>query len=157
MFVWTTAAILAELRRSLPQHVEHLEPVAARDGQGDFEEALRAGFEPLTPISIDFGVMERARQVCCVASRFEWSDVGGWLALEEHLERDGAGNAGRGRLFAREATGNLVFCDDSQEVVALVGVEDLVVVRSEGVTLVASRARTEEIKHLVKQLDPDLK
>ena len=157
MFVWSTGAILAQLRRHLPDHVGRLEQAVQRDGAADFDAALERAFDPLTPISIDFGVMEKADDVRCVASTFRWSDVGGWLALEEHLERDDAENARRGRTFAVEAERNLVFCEDAGEVVALVGVEDLVVVRSGGRTLVAHRDRLEQIKRLVKTLDPELR
>jgi len=101
--------------------------------------------------------MEKARHVRCVASRFDWSDVGGWLALQPFLERDEAGNSHRGRLFADGSKNNLVFCEDREEVVALVGVENVVLVRSGNRTLVVSRSKTEQIKQLVKDLDDDLK
>lgn len=158
MFVWTAGAILAELRAHLPDHLEHLEPAIAQDGGPGFDEALARAFEPLRPISVDFGVMEKAAEVRCVASAFDWSDVGGWLALEELLEHDGAGNRHRGRLFTRDAGGNLVFCEERDEAVALVGVKDLVVVRSGNRTLVVHRDHTEQVKQLVKgDLDEDLR
>jgi mannose-1-phosphate guanylyltransferase len=158
MFVWSTAAILGELRAQLPRHLELLEPAVERDGEADFDAALRRAFEPLSPISIDFGVMEKAAQVRCVASRFRWSDVGGWLALEQLLEHDAADNAHRGRLFGEGASENLVFCEDRDEAVALVGVQNLVVVRSGARTLVVHRDHVERVKQLVKKgLDPDLR
>ena len=157
MFIWTTSAILAELETNLPDHIKHLEPAVAKAGGPFFDEALTAAFEPLRKISIDVGVMERAAEVRCVGSIFDWSDVGGWLALEEHLEQDIQGNAHRGRLQTHEAKDNLVFCEDSNQVVALVGVDDLVVVRSGNVTLVTRRDQTEKIKKLVKKLPAALK
>ena len=157
MFVWSTAAIMAELERLLPAHLERLRPAVQRLGQADFEQALRRGFEPLDKISIDFGVMERARQVRCVEASFEWNDVGGWLALEQLMERDDQGNARQGRVATVDAANNLVHCEDPHEAVALVGVKDLIVVRAGGRTLVAHRDSTEAIKQLVQGLDPDLK
>lgn len=157
MFVWTTDAILRQLRRHLPDHVRHLEQVVIHDGAAGWTDALRRGFEPLTPISIDFGVMEKADKVRCLACRFHWNDVGGWLALEPYLKEDEEGNAHRGRLFCRSSTGNLVFCEQPDEAVALVGVDNLVVVRAGDRTLVVHRDRTEEIKDLVKQLDATLR
>ena len=158
MFVWSTATILEQLRAHLPAHLQHLEPAVRRDGEADFGEALRRAFEPLELTSIDFGVMEKAGHVRCVASTFNWSDVGGWLALEPLLERDAAGNVHRGRLFTEDARGNLVFSEDRDEAVALVGVRDLVVVRSGNRTLVVHRDCAEQVKKLVKAgLDPDLK
>lgn len=157
MFVWSTEAILAELAAHLPNHLEQLEPALEHDGTPAFDEALGGAFEALQPISIDFGVMEKARRVRCVASGFDWSDVGGWPALEGLLEQDATANSHRCRLFVQGAGHNLVFCEDRDEVVALVGVDDLVVVRAGNRTLVVRRDSTEQIKQLVKDLPTDLK
>ena len=82
-----------------------------------------------------------------------WNDVGGWLALEEFLEKDAAGNVHRGGLETLDAEGNLTFCEDQSESVALVGVRDLVVVRAGKRTLVVPKTRAEEIKTLVQRLN----
>jgi mannose-1-phosphate guanylyltransferase len=152
MFVWTTEAIETELRRHLPGHLEALEPAVARLGTADWPGALRQALEPLPRVSIDYGVMEKAAQVRMVKATFDWSDLGGWLALEPYLSRDGRGNSHNGRLAVLEADNNLVFSEDPEEVVALLGVEDLVVLRSGKATLVAPRHRLEEIKRLVEQM-----
>ncbi|MCC6747339.1 MAG: mannose-1-phosphate guanylyltransferase [Deltaproteobacteria bacterium] len=157
MFVWSTTAILAELARHVPDHLTHLRPVATADGTPGFADALRAGFEPLRSISIDFAVMEKAADVRCAVARFDWSDVGGWLALEEFLEKDASENAHRGAIHTEEAGRNLVFCEDPTEHVALVGVRDLVVVRTGDRTLIVHRDQTELVKTLVKKLDENLR
>ncbi len=157
MFIWSTEAILAELELNLSDHLTHLQPAVDQDGQEGFKDALEAAFQPIKKISIDFGVMEAAQQVRCVGSSFDWSDVGGWLALEEHMAQDPHGNTPRCELEILDASNNLVFCEDSNQVVALVGVEDLVVVRSGDVTLVTRRNCTEKIKDLVANLPKELK
>jgi mannose-1-phosphate guanylyltransferase len=157
MFVWQTRAILAELQAQLPAHLEALRTALDARGQPLDGDRLRAAFEPLRPLSIDFGVMERARDVRCVEARFDWSDVGGWLALEPLLARDAAGNARPEglRLRAHDATANLVFSEDPEELVALVGVRDLVVVRAGRRTLVVHRDHAEQIKQLVAGLSQE--
>ena len=157
IFVWTTAAILAELTQRLPDHLAALERAVAADGTADFASELRRSFEPLRAISIDYAVMEHARQVHCVEATFAWSDVGGWVALADFLERDAFENAARGQLHVLDAEGNLAFCEDSREHVALVGVRDLVVVRAGDRTLVTTRTRAEDIKQLVRGLADELK
>jgi len=159
MFAWTTEAILAELERQLPGHLRALEPAATAlvDGAASASETLAAAFAPLPAVSIDYGVMEKAADVRCVASTFEWSDVGGWLALAPFLEGDAAGNVRRGEVRAHQARGNIVFCEDPTEVVALVGVEDLIVVRTGRRTLVVPRSRAEEVRRLVAALEPELR
>jgi mannose-1-phosphate guanylyltransferase len=154
MFAWTTDAILEALLRDLPGHLDAMRPAVALEGASSWGEALERAFRSLSPISIDYAVMERAPDVRCVGCGFRWTDVGGWAALREFLPADGDGNAFRGRIVTSGAAGNLVFCEDPDEKVMLVGIQDVVVVRAGKRTLVVHRDRTEEIKGLV-QGDPD--
>jgi len=152
MFVWTTGAIVAALARHLPGHLEALAPAVAADGTAAWEASLAEAFSPLPRISVDYAVMERAGDVRCVRSEFQWSDVGGWVALGEHLPADRFGNRRHVRLHVLDAEDNLVFAQDPDETVALVGVRDLVVVRAGRRTLVVPRDRAEEVKVLVEGL-----
>jgi mannose-1-phosphate guanylyltransferase len=154
MFVWATRTILAEFAQHLPAHVDVLRPAVARIDQPDFHDVLAAAFDKLQRISIDFAIMEKARSVRCVTARFDWSDVGSFPALADHLPHDAYDNVHRGRVQTIDAARNLVFCDDDSELVALIGVSDLIVVRAGKRTLVVPRARAEEIKALVAQLPP---
>lgn len=153
MFVWRVGTILDELKRQLPAHIATLAPAVEREGTREWEVSLTEAFRSLEATSIDYGVMEGARRVNLVATRFEWNDVGGWLALERHLDIDGAGNAHRGALETLDAGGNLVFCEDESERVALIGVRGLVLIRAGKSTLVVPKERAEEIKSLVRRLD----
>jgi mannose-1-phosphate guanylyltransferase len=153
MFVWSTSGILEQFRRHLPEHLRQLEPAVAREGDPQWPRMLADAFAPLQKISIDFGIMEKAEEVRCVASHFDWDDVGGWLALERFLDHDASDNYHRGRVFVEDAQRNLVFCEDPQQVVALLGVEQLVVVHSPQGILIVNRHRTEDIKKLVQKLD----
>ena len=152
MFVWRTSSIWRELQTHLPRHAAAIAPLAEADGTDRWAQALHDAFQPLPKISIDFGVMEKAATVRMVRARFEWSDVGGWLALEQFHEADGDGNRSRGQLEPLDAQRNFVFCEDDRETVALVGVEDLVVVRAGDRTLVTHRDRAEEVKGIVERM-----
>ena len=96
--------------------------------------------------------MEPDLDVSCVRAPFEWSDVGGWVALGEHLPADREGNRVRGRLHPLDAGENLVFAADPDEEVALIGVRGLVVVRAGRRTLIVPADRAEEVKELVRRL-----
>ncbi len=152
MFVWSIETITSELEHQLPDHVAKLSRAIEADGTPRWNQALAESFESLAATSIDFGVMEGAEKIHMLAAGFEWNDVGGWLALEKFLEADSDGNVHRGGLETLDAAGNLVFCEDEDETVALIGVKDLVVVRTGGRTLVVPKERAEEIKQLVKGL-----
>ena len=156
MFVWTAEAILQELERHLPKHLENLARACEGDGTPQWTEALTAGFDSLETISIDFAVMEKARDVRCVASTFFWMDVGGWLALRDFLPSDEHGNSCRGKITTLHAGDNVVFADDPDEEVMLIGVNDLIIVRTEKRTLVVQKDHTELVKGLLQKRE-DLK
>jgi mannose-1-phosphate guanylyltransferase len=155
MFVWTVETILDEIGRHLPVHAKALFPLANIDGSDAWGTALRTAFNALPRISIDFGVMEKSKRVRTVRATFEWSDVGGWLALKEFLSPDGAGNVAHGCIKCENASGNIVFCKEDKETVALVGVDNLVVVRAGDKTLVTHRDHTEDVKKLVERWQLD--
>lgn len=157
MFVWTTDAILREIELHLPSHLELLSKTMKSFATTKWLDELQEAFARIKPVSIDYGVMEKASRVMCAVGRFQWSDVGGWAALRDFLPKDKAGNAKRGKVVCEESKGNLVFCEDPEEVVALVGVEHIVVVRAGRRTLVCSLEKSEAVKKLVqghgKELD----
>jgi mannose-1-phosphate guanylyltransferase len=157
MFVWSIEAIVAELDHHLPEHSRHLRRATEAEGTPGFSEALRQAFEQLPAISIDYAVMEKAERVCCVVPEFRWNDVGGWLALGAFLDQDQDHNASRARLHTLGAKNNVVFSEDPEEHVALLGVEGLIVVRAGKKTLVAHQRKCEQLKHLVGQLDENLR
>lgn len=152
MFVWTADAILEEFARHLPVHLSGISKAVELDGQSSWREALEASFKPLQAISIDYGVMEKAADVRTAVAPFFWADVGGWMALREFLQQDDSGNFLRGRLETLDSSNNLVYCEDPEELVVLVGVENLVAVRSGNRTLIAREDRLEEIKSIVQSV-----
>ncbi len=153
MFVWTADAILKQMHIHLPNHAESLLQAAAFDQTPQWDSALKAAFEFLPRVSIDFGVMEKAQEVCCAASKFSWDDVGGWLALRNHLPKDKTGNCCKGKAITLDATDNVVFCEHPEETIMLIGVKDLVIVRAGAGLLVVHKDRTEDIKRLVERLE----
>ena len=155
MFIWQTKAILDELQLHLPEHLALLEPVMSSYGTARWESELARAFAELTRISIDFAVMEKARDVRTVEAKFSWYDVGSWQALEPFLDSDGRGNRSRGACLSWEARNNIVFNTDPRRKIALVGVSDLVVVQSGDQTLVVSRRHLEDVKKLVAELPED--
>ncbi|MFH1131605.1 MAG: sugar phosphate nucleotidyltransferase [Pseudomonadota bacterium] len=157
MFVWTTTAILNELRLQLPDHLRHLEKAVEQDGTPQWETAIETAFSSLQPVSIDYGVMEHAAKVNAVVADYAWNDVGGWLALENFLEKDSKSNAFRGNLHTLNARNNLCFCENTDEHIALVGVEGMVVVRAGNKTLVVKRDCVEQVKQLVQSLERSLR
>ena len=147
IFAWRAASILAELRAHLPAVVAPLEVAVARGGA----RALAAAYRRLPAISIDHGVLERARRVVVVRARFAWSDVGSWAALGALWGgRADGGNAVRGRALAVDSRGCVV--DSPRRLVALLGVEDLVVIDTPDAILVCRKDRAQDVRLVVEEL-----
>ena len=81
MFVWRGRAALAQMRTHLPAHVDALARAVERDGTPTFDSALVDAFTALPRVSIDYGLMEKATDVACVAASFSWADVGSFASF----------------------------------------------------------------------------
>lgn len=149
VFLWRAVTFWRALERRLPEHAARLSMVEFHpDGRPD-RASLRAALEPLEPISVDFGVMEHEEGLRAVRAGFDWSDVGSWRAVERLYEPDREGNRGHVRLHSLGGRRNFVLAADPDETVALLGVDDLVVIRSGKRTLVAHRDQLHRLRDLV--------
>jgi len=147
IFAWRASAILAALRAHLPALVDGLEDALRRRDRG----ALAAAYRRLPAVSIDTGVLEHAARVAVVRARFRWADVGSWAALEPYWRSAGNGrNAVRGRAVPIDSRGCVV--DSPERLVALVGVDDLVVVDSPDALLVCRKDRAQDVRLVVAEL-----
>ena len=150
MFAWSVRSItkaFAEFRPELAAMIE-------RWSQSADDEALRRmlgqDFPGLEKISIDYAVMEKARNIVLCKGAFAWDDVGSWPALTAHLPQDGQGNTVQGDVESLDSTRNIVVSNG--RLTALIGVEDLVVVQADGVTLVCAKSRSQDLKALLAKL-----
>lgn len=150
MFIWSVAAIQAAFRAHRPALAALVDTLSAAAGTRDFDACLAASYAGLEKISIDYAVMEKARNIVVAEGRFAWDDVGSWTALENHFPADGAGNVVVGEGVSFAARHNIIYSRD--RLTALVGVDDLIVVQAEGVTLVCRRERAQDIKQLLEQI-----
>ena len=155
MFVWSVAAISDALGRFTPVLKAGLDALENRWNAG---EALAPLLEELYPdlekISIDFAVMEKADNVQTLAASFDWDDVGAWPAIERHFPKDESGNVSDGLAVFESSSGNIAVAPDGH-LLALVGVDDLIVVHTKDATLVCRKDEAQKIKDLVKRLDAD--
>lgn len=113
---------------------------------------LGESYREAPSISLDYAIMEKASDIVCVPLSTSWSDLGSWSELWSYLEKDSQGNVSRGdgRILLQDAKGNYTYSDHAS--VALVGVENLVVVSMGDAVLVASRESAEAIKSVVDHL-----
>jgi len=152
MFVWTVEAIYSQMKQHIPAHLHLLREAVKHYPSSSWERSLRSCFAQLSQISIDFAVMEKARDVRAVVGTFSWKDVGGWLAMKDLLPSDTHNNHQRGRVHTLNAQDNIIYSKNEQETIALLGIKDIIVVRAGDKTLVAHKDYLEEIKQLVQNM-----
>ena len=152
MFIWSIQAILSALQRHAPVLGEF---VGKLHGAHDFETVLRDEFPHLPKVSIDYAVMEKAGRVLVVESIFDWDDVGSWTAIAKYLEEDESANRANSPLNTIESANNIVFTQPGKRV-ALLGVNDLIVVSTADALLICNRHDAERIKELVGKVPAEL-
>jgi mannose-1-phosphate guanylyltransferase len=151
MFFWKASVYREALRTHLPETaalIDLLPKLTARA----FGAALAESFPKCENISVDYAVMEKAANVVGLATDdFGWNDVGSWNAVYELSPRDADGNAGRGEWLAFASRGNYI--DSPSKPVALVGVDDLVVVDTPDALLITRRDKAQLVGAVPKELE----
>ena len=152
MFLFKASAILAELERLAPEVVSACRSSLEHDSADlDFLRLEREAFASCPSVALDVAVMERTDRGAVLPLEAGWSDVGSWSALWETADQDSDGNVLRGRVIS-EGSSNCYLRSEHRLVVGL-GVEDLVVVETDDVVLVAHRDRAQEVKAIVGRLE----
>jgi mannose-1-phosphate guanylyltransferase len=151
MFVWKASAILREVNIHLPDIHAALLPVAEAWGTEHCEEEIERAYASLRSISIDSGVLEKAACVLAIRGDFGWSDVGSWSAVYDICAKDDSQNVLRGDVYAVDARRCLV--QSSGKTIAVLGLEDVVIVETADALLVCRRDRAQDVRTLVAQLE----
>jgi mannose-1-phosphate guanylyltransferase len=146
IFAWRVGDLLDEVQALCPE----VAPALAAH-----PDDLAAFFAAVRSVAIDVGVLERSRKVAVIPGDFGWSDVGTWSALRTVRALDAQGNAPHGATYLRDARGNVVHSE--QGTVVLYGVDDLVVVTANGITLVTTMEGASDLKRLLDSLPPDVR
>jgi mannose-1-phosphate guanylyltransferase len=149
MFIWSVRSLEKSLAKHRPALVNLIDRVSTTDPAG-LDAVLLGEYDVLEKISIDYALMEKAENIIMAKSKFAWDDVGSWTALTSHLPKDAFHNSVLGACEALDAEHNIVVSEG--RLTALIGVKDLVVVQSDGVTLVCPKERAQDVKKLVERL-----
>ena len=148
IFVWRVADFLAEVRA-------HASELAAALGAGSSDDKKKFFAAVKTPVSVDVGVLERSQRVAVVPGDFGWDDIGTWAALRRIRPQDGDGNVTCGEVHIRDGSANVVHAESGA--VVLYGVDDLVVVSRDGLTLVTTNEKAADLKKLLESLPESIR
>jgi mannose-1-phosphate guanylyltransferase len=163
MFLWSARTLANAVREHLPETAPLLETIAAAYGTPQFDEVFRAVYPKCENISVDYAVLEprsakgeHLSHLYCIRADFSWNDLGSWASLYEYqletrMRGDAEGNVtdSNGQM-ALDAANNYIY--SPHKFVALVGVEDLVIVDTEDALLIARRDHSQDVGKIVKEL-----
>ena len=154
MFAWRTGAILDELRINLPATYDGVVELARAWDGPERDARLQAIYPKLQKISIDYAVMERARNVLLVEMNCDWADVGSWSQLETVLKGDERGVlAVAKRVVEMDCRNVTLASEDDRHLMAAIGVEDVIIVHAPDATLVCARHEAQRLKELLAQVE----
>jgi mannose-1-phosphate guanylyltransferase len=151
LFAFKVKAILDAMKVHMPSVYGGLMNIySAIDGQNE-ADIKRSEFARFEGESIDYGVMEKANNIACVKPQFSWDDVGSWNALFRHRQKDGQGNVVEGNVVMVDSSNNIAL-GDSQSLISLVGIHDIIVVKQEDRILICNTSQDQEVKDVLRSL-----
>ncbi len=153
MFIWSIPTVIHELRLHTPELADFIDELQSSN---DIAATVAEKFAQLTPISIDYALMEKAAHVLNIEANFDWDDVGSWISVSKYLGEAENGNKTNSPLEEVESSNNIVFTESKETQVALLGVNNLIVVQTEDSILIANRHQADDIKKLVAKLPKNL-
>jgi mannose-1-phosphate guanylyltransferase len=152
IFVWKAATILSALAERQPECLDHLRRIADAWDTPDRDTVFTEEFAAIKGISIDYAVLEHARDVVVIEAPFTWDDLGGWSAVARQRGGDTDGNTVVGKHLGIESSRTIVHTGDDHLVVTM-GLTDMLVVHTPDATLVAHRAHEEAVRKVVAELE----
>lgn len=151
MFLWHTDTIESMIQQHLHDLHRGLEMIRPALGTSDEREVMERVYPRLPAISIDYGVMEKADNIYMVPCDCGWNDVGSWGALDKIADRDMHDNVIQGNVVNID-THDCIIHSAGDKLIATLGIQDIIIVDTEDITLVCSKDKSQHIKELLKEL-----
>lgn len=153
MFVWSLPTVIPQLARHAPELAAF---IAELRRSNNMPATVAERFPALPAISIDYALMETAERVLNIEATFDWDDVGSWVSVAKYFDNHGGDNRANAAITQLDAQNNIVFNARPASRIALLGVDDLIIVQTEDALLIANRHHADAIKNLAEILPPEL-
>lgn len=143
-FVFRADTMLSLFKKHLPNHYKILMIIKKSPTK------LKTEFKKIKPISIDYGIMEKAEKLLCLPANFGWADVGHWRTVQEIISADKSSKI-RGKYIQLDSKGNLIY-SFSNKLVATVGIKNSIIIETEDAILVCSKDKAQNVKKIVEKI-----
>ncbi|MBR0458570.1 MAG: mannose-1-phosphate guanylyltransferase [Victivallales bacterium] len=153
MFFWRICSFMSEFGQANPVMAETLEDLTDALLEGSQERAAKI-FDALPNISIDYALMEKAKNVKVIPGNFVWDDLGSWDSLDRTFPKDQNGNVAIGNPYLVDTSNTIVYnaVGDEKMAVGVLGMKDVVVIVRDDAVLVMPKDRAQDVKKLVVDL-----
>jgi len=151
MFIFTVPEFLRELKAANPEAHDLCSAIADLINKDD-ERGAAELFSKLPNLSIDYAVMEKAERVLVIPVDFPWDDVGAWDALARTLPLDDNDNATQGDIMPIDTKASIIVNDEPGKLVAVLGVENIVVVNTADAVLVCDKAQAQKVRQIAARI-----
>ncbi|MBN2000731.1 mannose-1-phosphate guanylyltransferase [candidate division KSB1 bacterium] len=150
IFIWRAGTILDRIHKYMPDLFFSLQEIVPAIGSKDMDQVLKRVYKNIKSESIDYGIMEKSENVLVIEGSFGWNDVGSWEEVYKVLKKDSAGNVSRGKAILKDVKNSYI--ESSDRVVAVVGLENIIVVDTPDALLICAREKSQDVKWIVEKL-----
>ena len=155
LFIFKISVFIDSIKEFAPDLYNDLRKIQADFGTPSYEQTLDTIYRAVKSISVDFGIMEHAKDIYLVEGNFDWNDLGSWESVYLTDKKDENGNAGSGESIFIDSKNSYIHSEKG--LVALIGLDDVIVVQDGNTTLVCKRDKAEDVKKIVEQLKTENK
>ncbi len=155
MFLWQLSVIMEEYQSYLPRLCSELEEIEKLKGFQDKEAQISGIWNGIKSETIDVGIAEKSSRMAVLPADIGWNDVGDWSAVAHLMtlnSSDETGNAVSGQHLGFGTKNSLIYCSNPDKLIATIGLEDLIVVDTGDVLMVARRSQNQDVKKIVEKL-----
>lgn len=152
MFFWKVRTFLKLFQENLPDTYKHLRKIQEALGTREEKRVLAREYSQIKPISVDYGIVEKTKEILTFPAEFGWSDVGHWQSVKEILSRDQQANFIRCRHIGLDTDGSLIYAP-AKKIVATIGLRDMIVIDTDDALLICPKDRAQEVKKVVEMLE----
>ncbi|MBI5375153.1 MAG: mannose-1-phosphate guanylyltransferase [Candidatus Schekmanbacteria bacterium] len=150
IFGWRASTIMMEFAEHCPDLFISLEKIKKSIGTVKYNEVISREYKKIENISIDYAILEKSQKTMVIPSAMNWTDIGSWDALENIYPKDKSRNVSRGKNHFINSENCIVFSSEGS--IVLLGVKDLIVVKSENKVFVCGRGKSQDAKQAVEHL-----
>lgn len=150
IFVWPVETIVDEIRKLLPDLYNELLKIDAVLDNDHYDQTLETVYRIIRGVSVDYGIMEKAKHVYVIRGNFGWSDVGTWDEVYRLSGKDEQGNSLTGRAFLKDTTNSLIYSPN--KFVATIGMKDVIIINTDDAVLVCKLGESQDVKEIVDYL-----